>query len=275
MPNSIYDGWSKLVSNATDPKSNIDIIIVGNKFDLLPKTGPDFMRCIIESLAVNCAAKGIKGDQIKHVELISAKTGYNVENLISSFFKHWNDEGDVYLLGMANAGKSLLYNRLLNSDFCRPLASNALQKATTSFWPGTTLNMLRFPITFLNDKKAKLRAKRLFKDREIMEKMDEQRFLKYKKSNDLKLAECMGMVGESFNQSKGSNSEIDANVESTYELNPDTGLIKEGQSFENHLELQNKIAQEAREIYRENYFLNKATFFYDTPGVIGPNKILK
>lgn len=46
-----------------------------------------------------CNEKGIKGDRIKYVDLISAKTGYNIEKLISNLFKNFNDEGDVYLLG--------------------------------------------------------------------------------------------------------------------------------------------------------------------------------
>jgi ribosome biogenesis GTPase A len=126
---------------------------VGNKFDLLPNTGPLFEKSIVECLLHNCSVKGIRGEQVKHVELISAKTGYNVERLITRLFKLWNDEGDVYLLGMANAGKSMLFNKLLSSDYCRSLASEAIVRATTSFWPGTTLNMLKFPINFLTSSK--------------------------------------------------------------------------------------------------------------------------
>jgi hypothetical protein len=60
-----------------------------------------------------------QGDQIKSVELISAKNGYNIEKLISSLFRIWNDEGDVFLLGATNAGKSVLFNRLLASVITR------------------------------------------------------------------------------------------------------------------------------------------------------------
>ena len=276
IPNSIYKGWSKLISTQDDPmKSKLDIIIVGNKFDLLPNTGPDFFKSIIECLALNCASKGIKGDQIVHVELISAKTGFNIEKLISSFFKIWNDEGDVYLLGMSNAGKSLLYNRLLSSDYCRPLASNALEKATTSFWPGTTLNSIRFPITFLNESKAKLRTLRLINDHGIYERVDTELNELYKKDLNLKHAEPIGMVGSSFNTAIGSNNEMEANVDSTYNLNPDTGLIEEGENFQKKSDISMKITNEARKIYNEKYFVNKSTFFYDTPGVQEHHEILK
>ncbi len=133
IPNSIYAGWSRLVG-----VDNLDIVIVGNKFDLLPKTGPGFISGVMECLIKNCDQKGIRGivgldflntiefilhfckiqkqgDQIKSVELISAKNGYNIEKLISSLFRIWNDEGDVFLLGATNAGKSVLFNRLLAS----------------------------------------------------------------------------------------------------------------------------------------------------------------
>ncbi len=56
IPNSIHEGWSRLIG-----VNNLDIVIVGNKFDLLPKTGPGFFNGVIESLAKNCAKKGIKG----------------------------------------------------------------------------------------------------------------------------------------------------------------------------------------------------------------------
>ena len=87
-----------------------------------------FEKSVFDCLINNCKKKGITGDQIKYVELISAKTGYNLEKIISNFFKIWNDEGDVYLLGMANAGKSVLFNQLLGSDFCRSLPSQVKNK---------------------------------------------------------------------------------------------------------------------------------------------------
>lgn len=145
---SLYMKGSKL-----SRMSDIDIVIVGNKFDLLPCTGPLFEQSIKECLLHQCAEKDISGEQIKYVELISAKTGFHVERLITKLFNIWNDEGNVYLLGMANAGKSVLFNQLLGSDYCRCLASDAIVRATTSFWPGTTLNMLSFPINFLSDHK--------------------------------------------------------------------------------------------------------------------------
>ena len=79
IPNSIYDNWSKLINNKGS--CQIDLCIIGNKFDLLPNTGPIFYKSIMECLIANCAKKGILGEQIKYVELISAKSGFNIENV--------------------------------------------------------------------------------------------------------------------------------------------------------------------------------------------------
>jgi ribosome biogenesis GTPase A len=51
--------------------------------------------------------------------------------------------GDVYLLGCTNVGKSTLFNALLQSDYCKVKAVDLIQRATTSPWPGTTLNLLK------------------------------------------------------------------------------------------------------------------------------------
>ena len=63
--------------------------------------------------------------------------------------------GDVYLLGCTNAGKSTLFNTLLQSDFCKSQAVDIVQRATTSPWPGTTSNLLKFLQSILNMASAK------------------------------------------------------------------------------------------------------------------------
>lgn len=83
---------------------------------------------------------------VKHVALISAKTGWGVEELITKLHNLWKVSGDVYLVGCTNVGKSTLFNCLLQSDYCKVQAVDLVQRATTSIWPGTTLNLLKFPI---------------------------------------------------------------------------------------------------------------------------------
>ncbi len=66
----------------------------GNKLDILPNTGGGWMENIAKCLIENCESKGIQGAHIRHLELISAKTGMNVERLVSSLFDFWNDQGE-------------------------------------------------------------------------------------------------------------------------------------------------------------------------------------
>jgi ribosome biogenesis GTPase A len=54
--------------------------------------------------------------------------------------------GDVYLIGTTNVGKSSIFNLLLDSDLCSVKAVDKVEKALTSPVPGTTLNLLKFPI---------------------------------------------------------------------------------------------------------------------------------
>jgi hypothetical protein len=66
-------------------------------------------------------------------------------------------------LGCTNVGKSSLFNLLLESDLCKVRALDLVQKAITSPVPGTTLNLLKFPVTrpephFIADRAVRLRA---------------------------------------------------------------------------------------------------------------------
>lgn len=74
--------------------------------------------------------------------------------------------GNVYIIGCTNVGKSSLFNALLQSDFCSIKAKDLIQRATVAPWPGTTLNLLKFPMTRAAYEKLALRAKRLWEESE-------------------------------------------------------------------------------------------------------------
>ncbi|XP_031735517.1 nitric oxide-associated protein 1, partial [Anarrhichthys ocellatus] len=139
VPDSVVPDLPDLVG------TNKHVVVLGNKIDLLPGDSPDYLRRIRRQLSAYCRDAGF-GDQVTDVHLISAKTGYGVEGLVSSLQRSWRYKGDVYLVGSANAGKSTLFNTLLESDYCKSRASDLVHKATISPWPGTTLNLLKFPI---------------------------------------------------------------------------------------------------------------------------------
>lgn len=274
MPNSIYEGWSKFLSGKNN---NIEIFIIGNKFDLLPRTGPAFKEMVVECLKQQCAKAGIQGPRVKFVDVISAKTGYNVEKVINGLFREWNEtRADVYLLGTTNAGKSVFFNQLLSSDYCRPLASNAILRATTSFWPSTTLNVLKFPIIHLDERKYKKRITRLVDDRKTLDLVDAQRAKLYEKTQELIHAELIGIVGSSFKPEKINGDEVETNVDATYSLSAETGKIEECKSFKMADEMESEQIEMARLKYNPKTFKNKSSWFYDTPGLLNKShEILK
>lgn len=132
LPDSIVPDLPELVGK------NKQIIVLGNKVDLLPGDSQNYLQRIRRQLAQYCTDAGIPTQDAKNVHLISAKTGYGIENLISKLQASWKYKGDVYLVGTANAGKSTLFNTLLESDYCKSRASDVIHKATISPWPGKT-----------------------------------------------------------------------------------------------------------------------------------------
>lgn len=145
VPDSIVPDLSKLVG------TNKHIVVLGNKIDLLPGDSPNYLKRIKRQLSQYCEDAGF-GAQVTDVHLISAKTGYGIEGLISSLQKSWKYKGDVYLVGSTNAGKSTLFNTLLESDYCKSKASDLIHKATISPWPGEHQTPFTFLLTQLHGK---------------------------------------------------------------------------------------------------------------------------
>ncbi|KAJ1061154.1 hypothetical protein K5549_012177 [Capra hircus] len=141
------------------------LIVLGNKLDLLPQDTPNYRQRLRERLWDECISAGLlpprgyrraqrpsgnrpRGGEdnanlpsksstvLRDVRLISAKTGYGVEELISALQRSWRYRGDVYLVGATNAGKSTLFNTLLESDYCIAKGAEAIDRATISPWPG-------------------------------------------------------------------------------------------------------------------------------------------
>lgn len=130
---------------------------------------------------------------IKHTSLISARTNYGVEELITKLQAVWRYRGDVYLMGCTNVGKSTLFNALLRSDYCKVQASSIIKRATASIWPGTTLKMLKFPILRMTDKRIFERNLRLKSERHLRE--TEKKLLGQQISKKEKLREPATLFG--------------------------------------------------------------------------------
>ncbi|CDS42063.1 conserved hypothetical protein [Echinococcus multilocularis] len=137
------------------------IVLIGNKVDQLPIDGPKFHSRWCEVLLnAFTGVSGLQKDNVSHIALISALTGYGVQKLLDFLLsKKFNVfESPVYIVGSTNAGKSSLFNRLLLSDFCKSDARESIHRATVSLWPGTTAGLLKFPIARMSYVKRALRG---------------------------------------------------------------------------------------------------------------------
>lgn len=112
------------------------VLVVGNKVDLLPADCRGHLGRLRQRVAAACARAGLRGAALVDIRLVSAKTGYGVEGLVSRLQRSWKCAGDVYLLGATNSGKSTLFNTLLRSDYCKSRAPDIIDRATVSPWPG-------------------------------------------------------------------------------------------------------------------------------------------
>jgi len=130
------------------------VILAANKVDLLPpkmgkQRAENWVRRELEYMGVKSLAN-VGGA----VRLISCKTGAGVNEMLEKA-RYLADEldGDVYVVGAANAGKSTLINHILGRDEDKPIGKiragnkNAFKGAlTTSPLPGTTLKFIKVDI---------------------------------------------------------------------------------------------------------------------------------
>ncbi|KAL0269543.1 UNVERIFIED_CONTAM: hypothetical protein PYX00_007243 [Menopon gallinae] len=175
------------------------VYVVGNKIDLLCGKGSDFLnhvnRCLLKTLTEN----GIDEANVKSLKLISAKTGFGVEDLITDLQNNWGNQGDVYIVGCTNSGKSTLFNTLIRSDFCKVKASDVLQRATVSRWPGTTVNLLKFPILRMLSWRKAIRQERLAVAKKRISLLTEsKKRLIGLNDKDEKIWSLMGYLGTTF-----------------------------------------------------------------------------
>ncbi|XP_076317173.1 nitric oxide-associated protein 1 isoform X2 [Tachypleus tridentatus] len=193
FPCSIWPG----IIDILGPKR--PVFVVGNKVDLLPCDDSGYLDRVKRVLQETLKRTGVdRGKNIKHVCLISARTGYGIEEFITKLQNVWSYKGDVYLVGCTNVGKSTIFNALLQSDYCKTRAVDLVQRATTSVWPGTTLNLLKFPILRPNGWRLYYRTMRLKEDkRKASEEAKLQKSL-YQVTRNPKHATLLGHIGMTF-----------------------------------------------------------------------------
>ncbi|KAK2541695.1 Noa1 [Columba guinea] len=231
------------------------LLVVGNKVDLLPADSPGHLGRLRQRVAAACAEAGLHGPPVVDVRLVSAKTGFGMEGLISRLQRSWKCAGDVYLLGATNSGKSTLFNALLRSDYCKSRATDAVNRATVSPWPGTTLNLLKFPIINPTCDRIFRRQERLKEEATKTEdelSSEEKKYLKHLK----KQGYLVGRVGRTFQQLK-SSSVIDFDPDMlSYSIDEDPR--------------DSPRKPEEREEFTHNE-VKDARWCFDTPGIIKEN----
>ncbi|EFA10248.1 nitric oxide-associated protein 1 [Tribolium castaneum] len=195
FPCSIWPGIGEIFGYKTP------LVVVGNKVDLLPQDSRNFLKRIKQTLLDYVKLQGFGSFDIKEVALISAKTGFGVEDLITRLSSLNRVKGDVYIVGCTNVGKSSLFNALIQSDYCKTQAIDLIQRATTSVWPGTTLNLLKFPIKRPAGYRQFLREKRLNLLHKIQVEESKLRKEQLRRTRDAKYASLIGHIGVTKNPS--------------------------------------------------------------------------
>ncbi|NXD87052.1 NOA1 protein, partial [Halcyon senegalensis] len=234
------------------------VLVVGNKVDLLPADSPGHLRRLRERVVAACAQAGLRGARLVDVRLVSAKTGFGLEGLVSRLQRSWKCAGDVYLLGTTNSGKSTLFNTLLRSDYCKSRAPDVINRATVSSWPGTTLNLLKFPIINPTCDRIFRRQERL---KEEATKTEDQLSSEEKKHLDhlKKQGYLVGEVGRTFQRQK-SSSVVDFDPDAlSYSIDEDPRHTPK--------------KREKKEEFTYNE-VKDARWCFDTPGIIKENCVL-
>lgn len=243
MPHSIWPNIADIIGTRRP------VIVVGNKVDLLPRDSDRHLVHVRDCLERAVTGAGIARTNIKHTCLVSAETGYGIEELITKLHNVWRYRGDVYLLGCTNVGKSTLFNALLRSDYCKSKASDLISKATASPWPGTTMRMLKFPIMRPNDWRMFVRTKRIMSQRERRTAEEQLRRDQAQTTRRAEHATLIGRIDQTFKQ---------ANAE---EVSDAFGMGKSRAAFAETLNERGK-----------EFVTSK--WCYDTPGVVQPEQTL-
>jgi hypothetical protein len=67
----------------------LPVYLIGNKVDIIPQDHPDYLESVEKTFVNSCRRRGLEKHNIKHASLISAKTGYGVERLITTLLEQW------------------------------------------------------------------------------------------------------------------------------------------------------------------------------------------
>ncbi|GAA0457303.1 ribosome biogenesis GTPase YqeH [Alkalibacillus silvisoli] len=130
----LFDVHGSFVRGLNRLVGNNEVVIVGNKVDLLP-----------QSINLNKVKNWLKrvakefGLKVKDVYLVSSVKGTNMEETAFEL-ERLRKGKDVFVVGCTNVGKSTFINFLINRSIEQE------QVITTSYFPGTTLGFIDIPL---------------------------------------------------------------------------------------------------------------------------------
>ena len=113
---------------------NNNIILVGNKVDLLPKS-------VKYNKVINWMKQSAKELGLKPIDifLVSSAKGQGIRE-VAEAIEHYRFGKDVYVVGCTNVGKSTFINKIIKE------VSGEEDVITTSHFPGTTLDLINIPL---------------------------------------------------------------------------------------------------------------------------------
>lgn len=241
------------------------IFLVGNKVDLLPQDSDNYLdriqHSMVKSFYKKCHQSSGNSPKLLDSMLVSARTGYNIEWLITRLFLLWRQHkehvgGDVYLVGTTNVGKSSIFNALLDSDMCKISAIDRVDKALTSPVPGTTLNLLKFPILRPDPSKLSMRHSRLKQDSQVVRELDAKRMEKLRESKSRKYTVPLFPVGQTFLYKRDQSQKMKSSGLFDINVKP---------------EQKNKLAAPIDPGHKS---FAKDKWCYDTPGSVSTDQII-
>lgn len=132
----IFDFSGSFVPAIKELTGNEDVILVGNKMDLLPKNVKPSR--ILNWLQIMLNSQGFT---VLDSVLLSAKYGDNFDELMEKIYQYKGNR-NVYIVGSSNVGKSKIVNQVL-----RRYLGAASDIITESLSPQTTIGLIGFQLT--------------------------------------------------------------------------------------------------------------------------------
>ncbi len=154
----IFDFSATFIPKILNFLRDKDVIVVGNKYDLLPKSTNVYK--IVDFMLKESQKQFFK---ILAAHVVSSKKGYFLDDLMNTINLFRNDR-DVYFVGCANVGKSSLINAIL-----KRFSSRTSDLISTSNIPGTTLDLINIP--FFSDNKGFIDTPGLINEGNILNKL--------------------------------------------------------------------------------------------------------